>query len=162
MNAEVKEIARVLDERPELKELIESFENLPKKDQELVFDKLLDILSGNKSNPDEENQIHEKTASDLVDLMEDDEFLDMLYNPLFAFTSWIDNINENPESYKKEADEYRGGFRNKFSEDCHDTPLETMYAAFAFGFDQSTKTTIALLKNSHRWEQPDHKTKETE
>ena len=135
---QIREIARILEERPELMELINNYEALPEEKQKEILPGLIRILEGERSS----------------ELMDDDAFLDLLYNPLFAFMNFMDHINQDPEKYRREHDEYMGGFRNKYSEKLHETEFEELAIMFCFGFDECARMTAAILEGKR--EEADH------
>lgn len=74
----------------------------------------------------------------------EDTFLDMICNPLFWFERWME---KDTESKRKEAEDLKGGFRQRFPDLPENSPLELLYVAFAAGFEMGVNLTIDQLSD---------------
>ena len=116
-----QKIMQVLDNNPELMKVLMQYRELSPSQKELCFDDLIDTMQGKR---------REMTAAE-----KEDAFIDMLHNPLFWFDRWLDKMHEEPERMIKEADELRGGFRQRYTDLPEGSALENSYIAFAAGLD---------------------------
>ena len=82
----------------------------------------------------------------IFDQMAEDEFFEMITNPLFYFIDLLNKAEEDPEKYRKENEELRGAFRQKFEEELHGSGLENLYCFYALGFNRAAGIAMALLK----------------
>lgn len=80
------------------------------------------------------------------DEMDEEEFFEMITNPLFYFIDLLHKAEEDPEKYRKENEELRGAFRQKFRESLHESGLEDLYCFYALGFNRAAGIAMTFLK----------------
>ena len=82
----------------------------------------------------------------IFDQMTEEEFFEAITNPLFYFIDLLHKAEEDPEKYRKENEELRGAFRQKFRESLHGSGLEDLYCFYALGFNRAAGIARALLE----------------
>ena len=70
-----------------------------------------------------------------IENMSEDDFYNMITNPVFHFMEMENRAGDDPEGQKAKFDGYRAAFRERYSEKVHGTEFETLFCFFAAGFD---------------------------